>query len=169
MIQQHVFNVINNLAGVFILVATVLLNKNVVIKLPSHCSSNTLNSSRSTVNCKLFLFVLCCLTPNFKIVGFCLILIQSLKRCCLTLSTSTGPSLPIFSEQASATLSSSAWPEARARRGNWAAQPLSMEVRFQDIKTTTTSKSTVTRITYLLQISGKSLSHFESIASFWAG
>ena len=50
MIQQYVFNIINGLAGVFILVTTVLLNKNVVINLPSHRSTNSSNSSRLTVN-----------------------------------------------------------------------------------------------------------------------
>ena len=51
-VQQYVFNVINGLAGVFILVTTVLLNKNVVIHLPSHRSTNSSNSSRLTVNNK---------------------------------------------------------------------------------------------------------------------
>ena len=50
LVQQYVFNVINGLAGVFILVTTVILNKNVVIHLPSNRSSNVSNSSRSTVS-----------------------------------------------------------------------------------------------------------------------
>ena len=40
MIQQYVFIIINGLAGVFILFSTVLLNKNIILPLPSGRSSN---------------------------------------------------------------------------------------------------------------------------------
>ena len=39
-IQQYVFIIINGLAGVFILFSTVLLNKNIILPLPSGRSSN---------------------------------------------------------------------------------------------------------------------------------